>query len=76
MDVNKPSHQLHEFHQFKWGEISSACLFKREYISGDSIKLHLQQQLNLLKRKGSLFKCELKSQISLLSHSVVYILLF
>ena len=54
----------------KWGEISSACLFKREYISGESIKLHLQQ------RKEPLFKCELKSQISLLSHSVVYIRLF
>ena len=60
----------------KWGEISSACLFKREYVSGESIKLHLQQQLNLLKRKEPLFKCELKSQISLLSHSVVYIRLF
>ena len=39
-------------------------------------KLHLQQQLNLLKRKEPLFKCELQSQISLLSHSVVYIRLF
>ena len=54
MDVNKPSYQLHEFHQFKGGEISSACLFTREYISGESIKLHLQQQLNLMKRKESL----------------------
>ena len=34
----------------KCGEISSACLFKREYISGESIKLHLQQQLNLCNR--------------------------
>ena len=47
MDVNKPSHQLHELYQSKVREISNAaaCLFKGECIRGESIKLNLQMAI-------------------------------